>query len=117
MIWGPAFAGLSGWMFYTYILASDRNGTIYTGSTDDIARRVYEHREKMRSGFTRTCDVTRLVWFEAHESRESAFRRERRIKEWRRSWKLRLIEEENPTWRDLHDDLLDLIRATDPRSC
>jgi predicted GIY-YIG superfamily endonuclease len=92
-------------MFATYILASQRNGTIYTGSTDDLINRVREHREKLRPGFTAKYDVTTLVWYEWHESRETAFRRERRIKEWRRSWKLQLIEAANPTWRDLYEDL------------
>ncbi|WP_371132670.1 GIY-YIG nuclease family protein [Phenylobacterium sp.] len=88
-------------MFYTYLLASKRNGTLYAGSTDDLAHRICEHREKARAGFTARYGVNVLVWFEAHESREAAFRRERRIKEWRRSWKLLLIEDANPTWRDL----------------
>ena len=92
-------------MFATYVLASRRNGTIYVGSTDDLARRVWEHREKLRAGFTANHGVSQLVWFESHETRESAFRRERRIKEWRRSWKIMLIEERNPEWRDLYEDL------------
>ena len=92
-------------MFYTYIVASQRNGTLYTGSTDDIRKRSYEHREKVRPGFTAKYGVSILVWYEQHESRESAFRRERQIKEWRRVWKLRLIEEDNPTWRDLYEEL------------
>ncbi len=92
-------------MFATYILASRRNGTLYVGSTDDLAKRIWEHREKARQGFTARYNVTHLVWFESHETREVAFRRERRIKEWRRSWKIILIEERNPGWRDLHEDL------------
>ncbi len=92
-------------MFYTYILASRRNGTIYVGSTDGLVNRVVEHREKVRQGFTARYGVTRLVWYEPHESRETAFRRERRIKEWRRSWKIMLIEAANPTWTDRFDDL------------
>jgi putative endonuclease len=92
-------------VFYTYIVASQRNGTLYTGSTDDIRKRSYEHREKVRPGFTARYGVSRLVWYETHESREAAFRRERQIKEWRRVWKLRLIEEHNPTWRDLYEEL------------
>jgi putative endonuclease len=96
-------------MFYTYILASQRNGTLYTGSTDDIARRVFEHREKVHRGFTSKYGVEKLVWFESFELRENAFRRERQIKEWRRVWKLRLIEEMNPEWRDLGDDLNNLL--------
>ncbi|HXA37985.1 MAG TPA: GIY-YIG nuclease family protein [Phenylobacterium sp.] len=92
-------------MFYTYIVASKRNGTLYTGSTESIVKRAYEHREKLRTGFTAKYGVSLLVWFEAHDTREGAFRRERQIKEWRRVWKLRLIEESNPTWRDLYEDL------------
>jgi putative endonuclease len=92
-------------VFYTYIVASKRNGTLYTGSTDSIVRRAYEHREKLRTGFTAKYGVSVLVWFEAHDTREGSFRRERQIKEWRRVWKLRLIEESKPTWRDLYLDL------------
>jgi putative endonuclease len=96
-------------MFFTYILASRRNGTLYTGSTDNLAKRIFEHREKMLPGFTRTYGVSQLVWFEPHETREAAFRRERQIKEWRRVWKLRLIEERNPEWADLYEQLPNLI--------
>lgn len=96
-------------MFYTYIVASRRNGTLYTGSTDNLFKRVYEHKEKLRDGFTRQYGVHMLVWFEPHETRAGAFQRERRIKEWRRSWKLRLIEERNPDWIDLYDQLSELI--------
>ena len=93
-------------MFYTYIVASRRNGTLYTGSTDGIINRMIGHREKVRAGFTAKYGVATLVWCEPHDTREGAFRRERQIKEWRRVWKLRMIEENNPTWRDLYDDLL-----------
>ncbi len=96
-------------MFYTYIIASQRNGTLYTGSTDNLAKRVFEHRSKARPGFTARYDVDKLVWFQSFERRENAFRRERQIKEWRRVWKLRLIEELNPEWRDLGDDLNNLL--------
>ena len=92
-------------MFYTYILANRRNGTLYVGSTDGLVNRMVEHREKHRAGFTARHGVSRLVWYEDHETRHSAFVRERRIKEWRRSWKLTLIETDNPTWRDLFEDL------------
>ena len=95
--------------FYTYILASGPYGTLYTGSTDDLAKRVYEHREKVRSGFTSKYGVTKLVWFEAFEERENAFRRERRIKEWRRAWKIKLIESLNPGWDDLYPELNNLL--------
>ena len=91
--------------FYTYIVASDRNGTLYTGSTDNLAKRVWEHKEKLRDGFTAKYNVVRLVWYEVYELRENAFRRERRIKKWERAWKLRLIEEINPGWKDLYETL------------
>jgi putative endonuclease len=87
--------------FYTYIVVSRRNGTLYVGSTDDLPRRIEEHRNGSRDGFTAKYACTILVWYETHESRDEAFRRERRIKEWRRSWKLMLIEAANPDWRDL----------------
>ncbi|WP_313577367.1 GIY-YIG nuclease family protein [Brevundimonas sp.] len=93
-------------MFYVYILASRCNGTLYTGSTDDLLKRVAEHREKLRDGFTAKYAVSRLVWYEVHDSRETAFLRERRIKEWRREWKLNLIERMNPAWADLFETLL-----------
>ena len=96
-------------MFYTYIMASCRNGTLYTGSTDDLPKRVFSHKEGAGSTFTTKYNVDMLVWFESHESRNAAFKRERQIKEWRRAWKLRLIEETNPGWRDLNDDLNNLL--------
>ena len=89
--------------FYVYILASKRNGTLYIGSTDDLYRRTAEHKAHTLGRFTAKYDVTRLVWFEEHESRESAFIRERRMKEWHRAWKIRLIERSNPGWRDLFE--------------
>jgi predicted GIY-YIG superfamily endonuclease len=92
--------------FFTYMLASRRNGTFYTGSTDDLIRRVAEHRDKLRPGYTARYGVAMLVWFELHDSRDDAFRRERQIKEWRRVWKLELIERGNPGWRDLFMDLI-----------
>ncbi len=92
--------------FYTYILASRRNGTLYTGSTDDLLKRVVEHQEKLRRGFTARHGVARLVWFELYGTRDEAFRRERQIKEWKRVWKLDLIERKNPGWDDLLPTLL-----------
>jgi len=91
--------------FYVYIVASERNGTIYIGMTDDLARRIWEHREKINPGFTAKYGCDKLVWYELHETREIAFTRERQLKEWRRSWKLMLIEADNPTWRDLYETL------------
>jgi putative endonuclease len=92
--------------FYVYILGSRRNGTLYIGMTDDIAKRTWQHRNGIMAGFTKKYDVKLLVWLEQHDSRESAFMRERQLKKWNRSWKLQLIEKENPNWRDLWDDLL-----------
>ena len=89
--------------FYVYIVASGRNGTIYIGSADDLAKRIWEHKEKVRPTATYGCD--QLAWYEVFEGREGAFRRERHIKEWRRSWKLMLIEDANPTWADLYETL------------
>jgi len=90
---------------YVYILASQRNGTLYTGSTRELLRRVYEHREGLLPGFTQKHGVNRLVWFEPHESVAAAHRRESSIKRWRRAWKLALIEKSNPQWRDLYADI------------
>jgi putative endonuclease len=91
--------------FYVYILASRRNGTLYIGMTDDIARRMLEHQEGALPGFTKKYGVKTLVWFEAYDSREDAFRRERQMKKWNRAWKLRLIEASNPDWHDLTPEL------------
>jgi putative endonuclease len=90
--------------FYVYILASRRNGTLYIGMTDDLVRRVWEHRTGAVPGFTRKYSVKMLVWFEQHETREAALVRERQLKKWNRAWKLDLIERENASWRDLWDE-------------
>ncbi len=87
--------------FFTYIVASRRNGTLYIGSTDKLSRRAWEHREKLRPGFTARYDVHILVWYEMFETRGGAFRRERQMKKWNRAWKLELIERFNPKWEDL----------------
>ncbi|HET7175279.1 MAG TPA: GIY-YIG nuclease family protein [Gammaproteobacteria bacterium] len=89
-----------------YILASDRNGTLYTGVTSDLAKRIWEHKNGSMEGFTKKYDVHTLVWYEQHETMESAINREKAIKEWQRAWKLRLIEESNPEWRDLYPDIV-----------
>ena len=88
-----------------YLLASQRNGTLYCGVTSDLVTRVAQHRDGTYSGFTQQYDVKRLVWFEHHESIEAAILREKRIKKWRRAWKLELIEAGNPQWRDLAETL------------
>ena len=90
--------------FFTYILASRRNGTLYIGSTDDLTRRVWEHQEGAGSAFAAKHGVRLLVYFEQHDTRHGAFIRERQMKEWRRAWKLELIERFNPGWRDLAQD-------------
>jgi putative endonuclease len=87
-----------------YILASDRNGTLYTGVTSDLIGRMHQHRSHHVDGFTKRYDVGRLVWFEMHETMESAILREKQLKNWRRAWKLELIEGTNPRWRDLAED-------------
>ena len=89
-----------------YILASKRNGTLYTGVTSDIVKRVWEHRTHAVEGFTRKYGVTMLVWYEWHGNMDSAIRREKAIKNWKRAWKLRAIEKTNPQWRDLYPELL-----------
>ena len=92
-------------IFFVYILASQRNGTLYVGVTNDLARRVWEHKQKVVPGFTRTYGVDRLVYFEEHQSILQARERERALKRWRRAWKIELIEKHNPGWRDLANDL------------
>ena len=89
-----------------YILASKRNGTLYVGVTNDIARRSWEHKSDAADGFTKEHGVHRLVHAEFHETMPDAILREKQIKKWRRAWKLDLIERANPQWRDLYDDLL-----------
>ena len=87
-----------------YIVASRRNGTIYTGVTSQLLVRTHQHRQGVADGFAKQYGVTRLVWFEPHGSMESAIAREKQLKNWRRACKLALIEEHNPTWRDLAED-------------
>lgn len=86
---------------WTYILASTRNGTLYTGSARVLVTRIQQHREGQVPGFTRKYGVTSLVWFEAHEHVGAAYKREQLVKRWRREWKLALIEKMNPRWDDL----------------
>lgn len=89
-----------------YIMASQRNGTLYTGVTADLLQRVWQHREGTVEGFTRRYGVKLLVWYERHEDMGSAISREKAIKKWNRAWKLRLIEERNPQWRDLWSEIV-----------
>ena len=90
---------------WVYILASGRNGTLYTGVTTKLTQRTWEHRTGQRPGFTDTYGVKTLVWYETHAYVGDAIKRETSIKRWRRGWKLALIEANNPQWRDLYEDL------------
>ena len=85
-----------------YILASKHNGTLYIGVTSDLVKRIWEHKNNLVEGFTKRYNVHRLVWYELHESMESAITREKRLKNWKRKWKLELIESSNPKWLDLY---------------
>jgi putative endonuclease len=88
--------------YYVYILASKIGGTLYIGVTNNLIRRVYEHREKLVDGFTKQYGVARLVYYEVHSDVEAAITREKQLKKWNRGWKVRLIEESNPNWDDLY---------------
>ena len=92
--------------YFVYMLASKRNGTLYVGVTNNLVRRVYEHKAGIVAGFTSKYSVKNLVWFEGTPSVEAAIRREKQIKEWRRAWKIGMIERANPYWRDLWEDIL-----------
>lgn len=94
---------MSAWV---YVLASKKNGTLYIGVTNDLVRRVYEHREGVVEGFTKQHDVKRLVYFEEHETVPLAIQREKNLKHWVRRWKIELIEAQNADWRDLWDDIV-----------
>ena len=92
--------------FYVYLLASRRHGTLYLGITNDLIRRVHEHKSRNIPGFTARHEIDRLVWFEVYNDPNGAITREKKLKKWRRDWKIRLIEEHNPDWRDLYPALL-----------
>ena len=92
--------------YYVYLLASRRRGTLYLGVTNDLVRRVYQHKEGLVEGFTRRYGVKTLVWFESTGSVEAAIQREKQLKNWKRDWKIALIEQGNPSWHDLYQDLL-----------
>ncbi len=91
--------------YYVYILASRRNGTLYTGVTNDLVRRVSEHKQKLGGGFTKKYGVDKLVWFEAGNSIEGAILREKQIKRWNRQWKIDLFRDSNPDWVDLYPSI------------
>ena len=89
-----------------YILASKRNGTLYIGVTSDLAKRVWQHKNDVVDGFTKRYSVHQLVWYELHETMESAIEREKTLKNWKRVWKLELIENSNPSWQDLYETIV-----------
>ena len=91
---------------FVYIMASKRNGTLYVGVTSDLAQRVGQHKSGLVEGFTRRYTVHTLVWYEKHDSIETAIHREKDIKKWNRSWKIELIETGNPQWHDLSVDFI-----------
>jgi len=93
--------------YYVYILANKRNGTIYIGVTNDLRRRIYEHKSNLIEGFTKKYSVHDLVYFEQTTDVQSALQREKQIKIWKRKWKLDLIETANPEWKDIYDELLE----------
>jgi putative endonuclease len=91
--------------YYVYILASRKDGAIYIGVTNDIVRRIYDHRTKVVPGFTSRYNITGLVWFEIYDDPASAISREKELKKWKRSWKTQLIEAKNPLWNDLYESI------------
>ena len=91
--------------YHVYLLASRKHGTLYLGVTNDLVRRIYEHKIKAVGGFAARYGVDRLVWFERYEDPVSAITREKQLKKWRRDWKVHLIEHDNPDWRDLYHDI------------
>jgi putative endonuclease len=92
--------------FFVYILASRMGGTLYIGVTNNLPRRVWEHKQHLLRGFTQRYNVVLLVYYEAHATIGSAITREKQLKEWKRSWKIQLIEQTNPYWHDLYDELI-----------
>ena len=91
--------------FWVYVLASKRNGTLYVGVTSDLAKRIWEHKNGLVEGFTHRHQVDKLVYCEPFDDAENAITRERQMKKWRRAWKIELIENSNPEWRDLYDEI------------
>ena len=92
--------------YYVYMLASERYGTLYTGMTSDLVKRVWQHRQEFVDGFTKQYGVKKLVWFEVHTNPISAIAREKQIKKWNRTWKIELIQKQNPRWDELFDAII-----------
>ncbi len=90
---------------YVYILTNRRNGALYTGVTSDLARRIHQHKDSLVEGFSKRYGLKILVWYEVHDDILEAIKREKQIKKWERQWKLRIIEEMNPEWDDLYDEI------------
>jgi putative endonuclease len=88
-----------------YILTSRKNGTLYVGVTSDLIKRIWEHKNNLADGFTKLYGIHQLVWYEMHETMESAITREKKLKNWKRAWKLELIEQSNPDWKDLYETI------------
>ncbi len=92
--------------YYVYILASRKKGTMYIGVTSDIVKRVWEHKEKFVKGFTSRYNIDRLVYYEIYSDPENAIKREKRLKDYNREWKIELIEKDNPEWKDLYEEIV-----------
>lgn len=92
--------------YFVYMMASQKNGTLYIGVTSDLIRRVWQHKNNIHDGFTKKYRVHNLVWYEVHRDVKEAIRREKQMKKWRRQWKINLIEKENSDWSDLYENLL-----------
>lgn len=96
---------VSGMAYFVYLMASKRSGTLYLGITNDLARRTHEHKSRRNIGFTSRYGVDRLVWYEQFEDVRDAIDREKVLKKWRRAWKIKLIEDMNPEWKDFYEGL------------
>ena len=105
--------GMRDHLYFVYILASRRNGTLYVGVTNDVMRRTWQHKSDLVEGFTKKHGVHILVWFEMHGDIREAIAREKRLKRWNRAWKIKLIEENNSGWNDMYDRLLGEIALPD----
>jgi putative endonuclease len=92
-------------MYWVYILASGKHGTLYIGMTNDLVRRVHQHKNKLIKGFTSQYRIGLLVWYEGYDDPTSAIEREKELKKWRREWKINLIEQDNPNWDDLYEEI------------
>jgi putative endonuclease len=91
--------------FYVYILAKDRNSTFYVGITSNLIKRTWEHKDAVADGFTKRYGINKLVYYEVYTDPENAIKREKRLKKWNRPWKMRVIEEMNPDWKDLYEEI------------